>query len=282
MKKEFSLVMATYGRDLEVKNFFVSLLKSDYDISKVEVILVDQNTEIDLSKYVDLYKSEVSIKYIKSIEMGLSVNRNKGIKEATGKYIAFPDDDCEYLENTLSIVSRLFLESNADCIMGRIVERDGSDSLRKWSKENMIIDKFNFYTRCSSITMFYNRLNSRIKFNDMIGAGKYFGACEDTDLLYKNLKCKKNIIYRSELMVYHPHYNPRCNMSREKINSYGLGFGAFVKSNFDFHIGFLCMKVECYHILKAIGYLIMLKTSDSKNSIEAFKSRVKGFLEYKN
>ena len=66
------------------------------------------------------------------------------------------------------------------------------------------------------------------RFNEKLGAGNYLGSCEDSDILYRALKSSKNIVYKPEVQIYHPHYSSDTNMNEGKVKSYGLGFGAFV------------------------------------------------------
>lgn len=278
---KFSLIMATLGRKNEVGKFLQSINDCNYDNEKIEIIIVDQNKEQILSDIISRFDSILHIKHIRSKEKGLARNRNIGLKHASGDIVAFPDDDCEYLVDTLDKVSTLFELTNADLLMGRIVERDGSDSLRKWPKETIKINKNNFYEKCSSVTMFLKSKSAKINFNDRLGVGEYFGACEDATLIYENCKLRLKVIYEPEIQVYHPHYSSNTNMSNQKIESYGLGFGAMVKSNFDFPMSMLFVKAEGYHFLKAAIYLCTFKNENSKRSWVAFKSRIKGFLEYK-
>lgn len=280
-KKIFSLIMATYGRKEEVGYFLESILnRQNKDIS-LEVIIVDQNKKIDLEPIMNKYNDKIDIKHIKSNIIGLSKNRNIGIKESTGQIIAFPDDDCEYLPKTLDEVYNAFSRNNCDLVMGRIIERDGSDSLRYWSKEECLISKNNFYTKCSSVTLFLKRDKSEIMLNEKLGVGEYFGSCEDADLIYRNSKKGMKINYVPNVQIYHPHYDSNNNMSLEKIKSYGLGFGAMVKANLDFSMIILFMKAQGYHSTKMLFNLLRLDIKKANNSYVALISRFKGFFEYK-
>ena len=267
--------MATYGREEEVNSFLKSLKKSNYDLSLVEVIIVDQNDKINLDPIVASHE-DLNIKHIKSKVKGLAKNRNIGLESSTGGIVAFPDDDCEYLPDTLKIISNIFEENESiDVVMGRIVERDGSDSLRKWPKENIKITKSNFYTKCSSVTMFY-RDGASLRFNEKLGAGNYLGSCEDSDILYRALKANKRIIYRPEVQIYHPHYSSDTNMNEGKVKSYGLGFGAFCKYNFDMHIFILFVKAEVFHVLNTIIGIFTFNKEKIRKGYIAFASRLKG------
>ena len=81
---------------------------------KFECIIVDQNETDMLLPIVDKYASKFSVVYIRSSIKGLSKNRNIGVNRALGN--AFPDDDCEYLPNTLEVMSSLFRETSNNII----------------------------------------------------------------------------------------------------------------------------------------------------------------------
>lgn len=281
---KFSLVMATIGRFEEVRSFLNSIDKIDYNKDLIEIIIVDQNKELDLKDIVKDFH-HLNINHIKSAIKGLSQNRNIGIAEATGEIIAFPDDDCEYLENTISSVIEEFKKNeDATIVMGRIVERDGRDSLRVWPKEYINITKGNFYTRCSSITMFIKKSDVEFKFNENLGSGNYFGACEDADMLYRHLKAGKKIKYTPKLCLYHPHehYSSSKTISKDKVKSYARGFGAFCRINLDPHILLLFIKAEVFHALNIFMGIITFNKIRIDKGLIAFSSRLEGFLKYKN
>ena len=281
-KNSFSLVLATYGRKEEVKSFIDALLKSKYDLNLIELIIVDQNDVIDLDNMINKYKNKIKIKHIKSKIKGLSKNRNIGLRNATGEIVAFPDDDCEYLKETLKIVNDRFNEKKYDLVLGRIVQRDGSDSLRIWDKERKTVTTKNYYKKCSSITVFLNKKTAKVELNEKLGVGEYFGACEDADLIYRNCKANLKVEYLPEIKVYHPHYNSDNNMTNEKIYSYGLGFGAMVSENLDFDMIILFIKAQGYHFLKMLIYFCEIDFKKSKNSYIALISRFKGLIKYKD
>ncbi len=277
---KFSLIVATYGRDKEVEMLLNSIRNTDYNKEKLEVIIVDQNDNNNIANIVTGFP-DIKINHIKSNIKGLSRNRNIGIKEATGEIIAFPDDDCEYLKDTLESVQKAFDEHRCDVVMGRIVKRDGSDSLRSWSKNKHGITKNNFYTKCSSITMYLKNDKDFIYFNERLGVGNYFGSCEDTDILYRSLKANNKVVYDPSIVIYHPHYDSNHNMADSKVISYGLGFGAFVRSNLDINTFFLYIKALSFHILKVIINILRLNFTQARKSSLATWSRIKGFLIFK-
>ncbi|SFA80673.1 glycosyltransferase family 2 protein [Clostridium frigidicarnis] len=282
MELKFSLVVATLGRYDELRGFFNSIKNINYPLDKIEIVVVDQNDELNLKPLIEEFL-DLNIVYIKSDVKGLSQNRNIGLKQCAGDIIAFPDDDCEYLNDTLNIVNEFFDENKDNSVvMGRIVQRDGSDSLRVWPKETITITKSNFYTKCSSITMFIKKNSKTLKFNEKLGTGNYFGACEDAEMIYGFLKEGLKITYNPELRLYHPHYSSSHNMSAQKVYSYGLGFGAFCRSRFDFHKFMLFFKAEGFHFVNTLIGVITFNKERMKKGFNAFVSRIKGFITYKS
>ena len=277
---KFSLVLATYGRLDEIRCFFDSLVKSDYDLKKIEVIIVDQNDQINLDLIVEEFSQRIDIKHIKSNQKGLSKNRNIGINIASGEYIAFPDDDCEYMQDTLKIVEKHF-EENKDlyAVMGRIIDENKDDCIRKWSKNEEIINKYNFYTKLSSITLFKRNIDPKQFFNEQLGVGAYFGSNEDANMVYKTIKAGKKIKYFPDIVLFHP--KPPKLIDINKVYRYGLGFGALCKENIDFNISILFIKVMLYHSLKLLIAILKFNKIEVRLRYKYLQSRIKGFYEYK-
>jgi len=87
-----SVVIPTYKRTEELKKAVKSAINQTY--KNVEIIVVDDDPNSDLK---NLFKKQ-KVKYIKNEGVkGGSAARNTGIKIAKGKYIAFLDDDDEFL-----------------------------------------------------------------------------------------------------------------------------------------------------------------------------------------
>lgn len=252
-KKIFSLVVATINRKKEVEEFLESIKSGKFPLDKIEVILVDQNKKIDLKEIVEKYKAFFDLIYIRSEEKGLSKNRNKGFEKASGDIVAFPDDDCKYSEDTLIKVFENFKNNpNLDAVIGRIIDEEGEDCIRKWGRKFEKVTPSNFYSKMSSITLFKKNKN-KIKFDEELGAGAKFGSSEDADLLYKMIKNRDNVVYDPEVILFHPKgFN---NFDEKKAYSYGVGHGVFCRRNLDAHIlkiYFMGVGLVVFRIIKSI------------------------------
>jgi len=100
----FSVVIATYNRARLLEECLGSLISQKYPNDRFEVIVVDDGSSDDTGDAVAAMKkgSPVSIRYLVQENQGPGLARNLGVSKATGKIIAFMDDDDTADENWLS------------------------------------------------------------------------------------------------------------------------------------------------------------------------------------
>ncbi|HAS6173835.1 TPA: glycosyltransferase [Vibrio vulnificus] len=224
---KFSLIVATYGRDLELRYLFDSLVDSTYKL--FEVIVIDQNENDLISDIVTDFNNMLDIKHIRSNRKGLSLNRNIGLDYATGDIVCFPDDDCTYYPDSLSKVNEFFNKSSFDFVLGRIYDRDlACPVIKVWPEKDNLIDRFNAYFYSSSITIFC-RLN-KVRFDEKLGVGTEYGSCEDPDYIINLLEQGFSGIYKFNIEVNHPLPTAKSfDISKRII--YAKGFGYFLSKN---------------------------------------------------
>ncbi|MGL4865766.1 MAG: glycosyltransferase [Cetobacterium sp.] len=274
-KKIFSLVVATVNREQEIEEFFKSLKVGDFPLDKIEVILVDQNKEINLVNLVQKYRAFFQIIHIKSNEKGLSRNRNIGLKKANGSIIAFPDDDCKYFKNTLVEVLKTFQAiPESDAVIGKIIDENGKDCIRKWGRKLERLNSNNFYSKMSSITLF-KKNKDKIKFDEDLGAGSKYGSSEDADLLYKMIKNGDNIFYNPEIILFHP--KATNNFDEKKAYSYGVGHGVFCRKNLDLQILKIYIMGLILVLMRILKNVLIYDKKNLKVWLYNLNGRVKGF-----
>ena len=94
-----SIILATYNRRHLLGRSVKSVLNQTYQ--DYELIIVDDGSTDDTEKVVQNFNSE-KIKYIKHPKnKGIPAARNTGIRLAEGDYIAFQDDDDEWMPEKL-------------------------------------------------------------------------------------------------------------------------------------------------------------------------------------
>jgi len=276
---KFSLIMGTYGRAERVHGLLESLKNQSY--RNFELIVVDQNLDDHIEKGCADYNSYFKIKYLKTETPGLSRSRNIGLKHAIGDIITFPDDDCKYYIETLQAAYDFFSSNNdVHIVLGRIVDEKGNNVIRNWPREELKINKYNFYIRFSSITMFIKRDLDLNPFDESLGVGTSFGSCEDAEYIFTLLRKGKKVIYTPNIRVYHPAFDIR-QMNEKKVYSYGLGFGCFCRKCLSIPILYIFTLSLVFHTLRLLNACIRLDGQIVKKSYYSIISRIRGFLRCK-
>ncbi len=114
MNELVSVVITTYNRINELRRAIKSVIQQSY--KNIEIIVVDDNVDNSISKQVKSIIEEFNDERIvlkrNEKNLGGALSRNVGIQAAKGNYIAFLDDDDEYLPTKVEKQLKLFKESN--------------------------------------------------------------------------------------------------------------------------------------------------------------------------
>ena len=87
-----SIIMPSYNTAKYITNSIESVLNQTY--KNWELIIIDDCSTDNTDEIIKNYNSEDRIKYIKNEKnSGAAVSRNRGLREAKGKWIAFLDSD---------------------------------------------------------------------------------------------------------------------------------------------------------------------------------------------
>jgi len=218
-----SIIVATKGRKYELDALLDSI--SGYDLTMVEVLIIDQNVSNFLVDVIDKFKSKFQIKHIKTEAIGAAHARNVGIENSTGKYLCFPDDDCKFLKDTIQI--GLMEISKYDVVFGKCVDENGFDSVINFAKEKGTINLKNYSNRFVEATMFASReIMLQFPYDKELGVGTFHGAEEAFDLVLRLLHSKRRLFYTPELVFYHPNKIMNYSSKNEikRVFTYRCGF----------------------------------------------------------
>ena len=271
---KFSLIMATLGRDKEIAAFCKSLAAQTY--KNYELIIVDQNDDERLIPIIEAYETKFSINHIRSLQKGLSHNRNIGLQYALGDIIAFPDDDCEYKSDTLEKALE-YLKSYDFVSFCRSNNIDDKSKSYPNNHSFLIIPRKFFYAG-PSYTLFMRKYAlENFKFDEQMGCGAYYGSGEESDMVLYMLSKNKRGYFSCENRIYHPYKNPSDDYDR--LFSYALGFGAlYKKAVTSYRFKFLYFQFLKFLTINILSILLGRKRKENKM---ALYGKIKGFISYK-
>lgn len=113
MNDLISVVIPVYNVEKYINECLESILNQTY--KNLEIILVDDGTKDNCDKICDQYAlKDKRIKVIHKKNGGLSDARNKGIEQATGKYITFIDSDDSVTIDYIEYLYNLIKKSDTD------------------------------------------------------------------------------------------------------------------------------------------------------------------------
>jgi len=104
IKPQASVIIPTYNRGWIIKEAIDSVLAQDY--TEFELIVVDDGSTDHTSDVLDSYGNDIKVLFQKN--KGVSAARNRGIAEASGKFIAFLDSDDLWLPRKLTVQMEFF------------------------------------------------------------------------------------------------------------------------------------------------------------------------------
>lgn len=94
MKNKISIIIPTYNRIQLLQRAIKSILQQDYE--NIEILVIDDASTEDIKTVIQSYNDDRII-YIKNEKnKGSNFSRNLGLRNASGDYIAFLDDDDFY------------------------------------------------------------------------------------------------------------------------------------------------------------------------------------------
>lgn len=109
-----SVIVTTFNREVLLKETIQSILAQS--VSDFELIVVDNFSDYPFKNLMDSFEDS-RIKFVQNYNDGIiAVNRNVGIRQSKGKYIAFCDDDDLWEPNKLEEQIGILESNKADLV----------------------------------------------------------------------------------------------------------------------------------------------------------------------
>jgi glycosyltransferase involved in cell wall biosynthesis len=232
----FSLILATLNRPTEVQICLKSL--SQQTFRNFEIIIIDQSNNNDTEVIKNEFP-ELRIYYFKVEFKGLSKARNFGLNRASGKYFCLIDDDASYNSEYLKIAYDFICENGICVLSGYMWNPITNTTLPEYfktkTKSSLSVRKI--IRMCPSPALIFPMELCRKgkHFDEKLGVGSYFGACEETDLFLEALDTGYRGYYIKELKIEHPvimHSFEIENVTAiKRVENYARGLGALIKKD---------------------------------------------------
>jgi len=121
---DVSVAVCTYNRASLLPRALDSLLAQEVNSHQFEIVVVDNNSIDGTHDAVAHYQAQRSdVQYVVEPQLGIAHARNRALREATGEYIAFLDDDAwaepTWIENLLKPVRTL--QPAPACVVGSVL-----------------------------------------------------------------------------------------------------------------------------------------------------------------
>ncbi|MBC8138593.1 MAG: glycosyltransferase [Fibrella sp.] len=232
----FSVVVPTYNRPEQLSRCLAALCELAYPQDRYEILIVDdgspESTYEQIGEAVKRHReshSDLAIRLLTQTNAGPASARNHGLREATGEYIAFTDDDCAPAPGWLTALAQRFASVPEDMLGGYTANLLENDPFA--SSSQLLLD---YLYQCwngldSGEATFFASNNiafpvAELRLLGGFDAGFPLAAAEDRDLCRRWLASGKRMTYVANAHIGHFH-----GMSLRKFyrQHHNYGRGAF-------------------------------------------------------
>jgi glycosyltransferase involved in cell wall biosynthesis len=206
LSKKISFIIASVDRDEQLQCCITSIEKAHQyapDIL-IEILVVIQNKQKKNLKVS--YPHITSLYYID--QRGLSVARNFAIKNSTGDYLVFLDDDAAVSENFIEVLSaKVLLYKNVNAFCGRLIDskQDIPFSTLFYSEELKKLGWVDYqYFMGSAHVLSASILKHIGCYDERFGVGARYYGSEESDIFFRLKAAGEQVFYLPELVFFHP------------------------------------------------------------------------------
>lgn len=118
-----SVVICTYNRSFHLRNVLATVFSQTVlEEIRWDIVVIDNNSSDNTPEIVKELAgvAPVALRYFREEQQGISHARNRGVREASGDYLVFIDDDALAAQGWLAAICRTMAETGCDCCGGRI------------------------------------------------------------------------------------------------------------------------------------------------------------------
>lgn len=239
---KISAVICSYNRARFIIDAVESIFKQDYDKSKYELIVVDNNSTDNTLELLAQYKSkhpDYHFRFVTEKNQGVAYTRNRCAQEAVGEIIAYLDDDSKAQPGWLQRIENFFDQHPEVYSIGGKITPYFLTTIPDWYSKYFfgLVGRFDQGPEakqlegqrypCGANMAFRKKVFEEIGyFNTALGrSGNGLLANEEKDIYMRILKYGKQVYYLPEVEVLHAVETNKFDKDYVRRHSMGIGGG---------------------------------------------------------
>jgi len=223
---DFSVVIPTYSRPNDLARCLESLTGQDYPRERFEVLVSDDESYPPAADVCRAFENRMNVRVERHARAGPAVARNRGATRASGRWLAFIDDDCSADPGWLRCLERGLVSAPGAAVGGHTMNAVTGDLFAEATQAivDYLYDVSNLIPQRAG---FLNGNNLALPLDDFHAVGGFRGSLsrpggEERLFLRRWLEEGRVSIFLPEAKVFHHHRLDLRSYWSQHIN-YGMG-----------------------------------------------------------
>lgn len=231
----FSIIVPTYRRPKQLAACLESMVQLEYPRELFEVLVVDDGSSSPPRDIINGFSAKFSVSLLTPKHGGPAAARNAGAAKATGKFLAFTDDDCAPSPGWLQALARR-LAASPDCMIGGHAINALVHNPCAVASQMLIDYLYAYFNASLGEGSFFASNNICVPADHFRAIGGFDvsfsnAAAEDRDFCDRWFHSGRRLIYAPEAIVYHAHALTLKTFWRQHC-TYGRGANQFYRLHY--------------------------------------------------
>lgn len=221
-----SIVIPTRDRPGPLRTRLQALEQQDLPREQFEVVVVDDGSAVPPTSLIESLDGRIHASLVVQANAGPAAARNTGAKHASGRIVAFTDDDCRPDRGWVRTLAA-HIDQDADALVGGRTVNALPDNPYAMASQLLISYLYGFYNRNPGAVVFLTSNNFAMRADRFHAVGGFderfpLAAGEDRDLCDRWLRNGMRLVYTPDAVVRHAHPLSLTGFVRQHTN-YGRG-----------------------------------------------------------
>ncbi len=221
-----SVVIPTHNRPGPLRACLQALEQQDLPREQFEVVVVDDGSAAPPTSLIEAFDGRIRVSLVSQNNAGPAAARNAGAKRASGRIVAFTDDDCRPERGWVRALAAC-IDQDADALAGGRTVNALPDNLYATASQLLISYLYDYYNRSLGAAAFLTSNNFAMRADRFHAVGGFderfpLAAGEDRDLCDRWLRNGMRLVYTPDAVVRHAHPLSLRGFVRQHAN-YGRG-----------------------------------------------------------